>query len=55
MLIGLFMIRLPAFKRPPGHARPWVGVQQALRYMRSTPNVRALMRMVTAYSILGTP
>ena len=55
VLIGLFMIRLPAFKRPPGHARPWVGVLQALRYMRRTPHVRALMLMVTAYSILGAP
>ena len=55
VLIGLFMIKLPAFKRPPGHARPWVGVHQALRYMRRTPNVRALMLMVTAYSILGIP
>ena len=55
VLIGLFMIRLPAFKRPPGHARPWVGVLQALRYMRRTPHVRALMLMVTAYSILGVP
>jgi len=55
VLIGLFMIRLPAFKRPAGHARPWVGVQQALRYMRRTPNVRALMLMVSAYSILGAP
>jgi len=55
VLIGLFMIRLPAFRRPPGHARPWVGVLQAMRYMRQTPNVRALMLMVTVYSILGTP
>lgn len=55
VLIGLFMIKLPAFKRPAGHARPWVGVLQALRYMRRTPHVRALMLMVTAYSILGTP
>ena len=55
VLAGLFMIRMPAFKRPPGHARPWVGVQQALRYMNRTPNVRALMLMVTVYSILGIP
>jgi len=55
VLIGLFMIKLPAFKRPAGHARPWVGVLQALRYMRRTPHVRALMLMVTAYSILGVP
>jgi MFS family permease len=49
------MIRLPKFKRPPGHARPWIGVLQAMRYMRRTPNVRALMLMVTVYSVLGTP
>jgi MFS family permease len=55
VLGGLFMIRLPAFRRPAGHARPWVGVQQALRYMNRTPNVRALMSMVTVYSILGIP
>jgi MFS family permease len=55
VLVGLFMIKLPAFKRPAGHARPWVGVLQALRYMRRTPKVRALMLMVTAYSILGAP
>jgi MFS family permease len=55
VLIGLFMITLPAHKPHPGHARPWVGVQQALRYMRDTPKVRALMQMVTVYSILGAP
>jgi MFS family permease len=55
VLIGLFMIVLPAHKPHPGHARPWIGVQQALRYMRDTPRVRALMLMVTVYSILGVP
>ncbi|HEY2067838.1 MAG TPA: MFS transporter [Gemmatimonadaceae bacterium] len=55
VLIGLFMIQLPRWERLPGHARPWVGVQQALRYMRREPRVRALMLMVTVYSILGAP
>jgi len=55
VLAGLFMIHLPAWTPHPGHARPWVGVQQALRYMRDTPRVRALMLMVTVYSILGVP
>jgi MFS family permease len=55
VLVGLFMIELPAWKPHPGHARPWVGVLQALRYMRQTPRVRALMIMVTVYSILGVP
>ena len=55
VLVGLFMIALPAYQPLPGRARPWVGVQQALRYMRDTPRVRALMVMVTVYSILGVP
>jgi MFS family permease len=49
------MIRLPAWQPHPGRARPWIGVVQAMRYMRDTPNVRALMGMVTVYSILGVP
>jgi MFS family permease len=55
VLVGLFMIHLPKWTPHPGHARPLVGVQQALRYMRHTPDVRALMLMVTVYSILGVP
>ena len=55
VLVGLFMITLPAYRAPIGRARPWIGVQQALRYMRDTPRVRALMIMVTVYSILGIP
>ena len=55
VLIGLFMIDLPKWvARHAGHS-PWEGVLQALRYMRDTPNVRALMMMVTVYSILGVP
>ena len=55
VLVGLFMITLPPHLPVSGRARPWVGVQQALRYMRDTPRVRALMIMVTVYSILGVP
>ena len=55
VLVGLFMIALPPHLPVSGRARPWVGVQQALRYMRDTPRVRALMIMVTVYSILGVP
>ncbi|MDB4885706.1 MAG: protein of unknown function DitE [Gemmatimonadetes bacterium] len=55
VLAGLFMIKLPPWKPHPGRARPWVGVLQALRFMRDTPKVRALMLMVTVYSILGVP
>lgn len=55
VLIGLFMIVLPPHQRHAGHARPWIGVQQALRYMRDTPHIRAIMELVTVYSILGAP
>ncbi len=55
VLIGLFMITLPPYKPHPGHARPWIGMWQALRYVRETPRVGALMQMVTVYSILGAP
>ena len=55
VLAGLFMIKLPPHRPHPGHARPWVGLKQALRYMNETPRVRALMTMVTVYSILGVP
>jgi MFS family permease len=55
VLIGLFMIHLPKWAPHPNPVTPWEGVQQALRYMRDTPTVRALMSMVTVYSILGVP
>jgi len=55
VLIGLFMISLPKWVKREVTSSPWEGVREALRYMRDTPNVRALMLMVTVYSILGVP
>lgn len=55
VLAGLFMMQLPAWVRAEGRTSPWQGVVQVMRYMRDTPNVRALMMMVTVYSILGAP
>ena len=55
VLIGLLMIHLPKWEATPNPVSPWEGVLQAFRYMRDTPNVRALMLMVTVYSILGVP
>ncbi|MES2178390.1 MAG: MFS transporter [Gemmatimonadota bacterium] len=55
VLIGLFMIHLPKWVPRTHTISPWEGVLQALRYMRDTPRVRALMTMVTVYSILGIP
>ena len=55
VLIGLFMIHLPKWMPHETTVSPWEGVRQALRYMRDTRKVRALMSMVTVYSILGVP
>ncbi len=55
VLIGLFMIHLPDWVAHETQDSPWEGVLEALRYMRDTPKVRALMTMVTVYSILGVP
>ena len=55
VLIGLFMIHLPKWMPRETTVSPWEGVRQALHYMRDTQKVRALMSMVTVYSILGVP
>jgi MFS family permease len=55
VLIGLFMMTLPPWVAHPHRTSPWQGVVQVIRYMRDTPDVRALMLMVTVYSILGAP
>jgi MFS family permease len=55
VLAGLFMMRLPPWTPQRNRTSPWQGVVQVARYMRGTPDVRALMGMVTVYSILGIP
>ena len=55
MLIGLFMIRLPAWMPPEHLASPLEGITQGVRYMRDTPSISALMKLVTVYSVLGVP
>ena len=55
VLAGLFMMQLPTFVPLRHRTSPWQGVVQVMRYMRDTRDVRALMLMVTVYSILGAP
>lgn len=55
VLIGLFMIHLPAWVPRENKETTLQGVIEAGRYMRDTPTVRALMLMVTVFSILGIP
>jgi MFS family permease len=55
VLVGLFLIRLPAWTAPEHLASPLEGIREGVRYMRDTPSISALMRFVTIYSILGVP
>lgn len=55
VLVGLFMIRLPAWVPPEHLASPIEGIREGVRYMRRTPSISALMRFVTIYSVLGVP
>jgi MFS family permease len=55
VIAGLFMMQLPPFVPVRHRTSPWQGVVQVMRYMRDTREVRALMLMVTVYSILGAP
>jgi MFS family permease len=55
VLIGLFLIRLPAWVAPEHLASPLEGIFEGFRFMRSTPSVAALMKLVTVYSVLGVP
>ena len=55
VLAGLFLIKLPAFKPMPQRLTPLQGLVQGVRYMRSTPAVSALMRIVAVYAVFGIP
>src|SRR5687768_4836836 len=55
VLGGLFLIRLPPFKPVVHRLTPLQGLMQGIRYMRSTPAISALMRLVAVYAILGVP
>jgi MFS family permease len=55
VLAGLFMMQLPPWVPVRHRTSPWQGVVQVIRYMRDTPEVRALMLMVTFYAIFNAP
>jgi MFS family permease len=55
VLIGLYLIRLPAWVPPARLIGPLEGMREGLRYMRRTPAVWSLMRLVTVFSVLGVP
>jgi MFS family permease len=55
VLVGLFLIRLPAADRKTRLSSPWFEIKQGIRYMTGTREVAVLMTLVTAYSVLGVP
>ncbi|MEK7403194.1 MAG: MFS transporter [Gemmatimonadota bacterium] len=55
VLASLFMVSLPPRQPAPVLVRPLEGIRESVRYMRDTPLVAALMKVVTVYSILGVP
>jgi MFS family permease len=55
VLIGLFMVRLAPWQPHARLIRPLEGIRESIEYMRSTPTIAALMKLVTVYSILGVP
>ena len=55
VLVSLFMVHLPPWTPGTKLVRPWEGIQESLAYMRGTPLVAALMKLVMVYSILGVP
>jgi MFS family permease len=55
VLVGLFLIRLPARERAVPSGSPLEGLREGFRYMWDTPVVRALMLVVLVFSVLGTP
>lgn len=55
VLVSLFLVKLPPWRPTARLVRPLEGIRESIRYMRSTPMVAALMKLVTVYSILGVP
>lgn len=55
VLVGLFMIRLSPWRPSLQLVRPLDGIRESVAYMRGTPLVAALMKLVTIYSVLGVP
>jgi MFS family permease len=55
VLIGLFMIELPAWIPPEKTVSPLEGIREGVRYMRRTPSVSALIKFVAVFSVLGGP
>ncbi len=55
VLLSLGLVKLPPWQPAPKYVQPWEGIRESIAYMRGTPMVAALMKLVTVYSLLGVP
>jgi MFS family permease len=55
VLAGLFMIRVPAWERGADTGSSLDGLREGFRYIRDTPLVGVLIRIVAVYAIFGLP
>lgn len=55
VLAALVSMRLPAWLPTPSATTALEGLLAGIRYMRDTPAVFALMKLVTVYSVFGIP
>jgi MFS family permease len=55
VLLGLSLIRLPAWQRPLTTGSPLHGMLEGLRYVRATKKVATLIRFIAVFSVLGVP
>ena len=55
VLVGLFMIQLPAWQPTAQRASAWEGLKEGVHYMRGTRSVAGLMSLVTIYAVFSVP
>ena len=55
VIIGLLMIRLPSFRAPERHEGTLETIREGLAYIRSRREIRTLVWLIAAMSVLGFP
>jgi MFS family permease len=55
VLVGLFMMKIPPRTSVIATVNPMDGIRELLRYMRDTPSINALMKLVAVFSVFGIP
>jgi len=55
VLVALLLVDLPPWRPAATLVRPLEGIRESIRYMRDTPLVAGVMKLVLVYSVLGVP